>query len=226
MNTFRDMFPSKYLKVEDIDQTRKTTVTITAVCPVSAASRSGAMGGFGASPGSGAAQADVLWAMYFRELAKPIKLKGYQAEAVFAALHEADPAKWIGRQVQIYAGTVNFGNNTFPKVLISPEPVMGNALPAAAPTTRDAMDKRPIGQKNADAFKTALAEQGASVDEYLAWLKTQPSSPDHDAYASTHGRELAEWPRGAAGLMQAFLKSYKTAAADQAALDADEDIPF
>lgn len=234
---YREMFPSKYLEVQDIDQGRKTTVTISAVKPI-AASTQPTPQGFGDVHAGADDEPEILWAMYFREYRKPIRFKPYHAKAVFAALGEADPSKWIGRQVLIYAGTKSYGDIEYPKVLISPEMVMGNALPPAAPRTAGpSLDTRGIGIKAADNFRAALAEQNAKADEYLEWLKSLPGMADQNIYEATFGKELSAWPCGGIEHMRKFLKDYQTIVAPPATFRPpaapqppqelpDEDIPF
>lgn len=232
MSDFRTMFPSKYLEVSDIDANRKTTVTIAAVRPFQATMQAKPLPpGYGDAPAAAMEEAEVQWLMYFREFRKPIKFKPYHAKAVFAATGEADPARWIGRQVLIYAGEKTWGDNVFPKVLISPELVMGAAaLPPAPATFRlpgaaEPFDRRPIGIKAADNFRGGLAEQNATVDEYLAWLKRS----HFEVWEHTAGKELSAWPYGAVPQMRQFLKEYKTAAppaGPQPQTLPEEDIPF
>lgn len=77
------------------------------------------------------------------------------------------------------------------------------ALPAAAPGPVP-RDTKPIGAKNADRLKQALAEQGATTDDLLAWMRRI----NEEAFTAMHGRELSDYPVWTAPLMQRFLKEY------------------
>lgn len=235
MTHYSTLFPSKYLEVTDIDASRKTTVTIAALRPMQATMQARPLpAGFGDAPASEVEEAEIQWLMYFREFRKPIRFKPYHAKAVFAATGEADPRGWIGRQVMIYAGEKTWGDNVFPKVLISPELVMGAALPKAQQPTSPtftgaalppAFDTRGIGMKAADNFRAALAEQGTNTDEYIRWLK----GAHQKAYEATYGKDLSDWPHGGVDLMRTFLRDYKTQhppAGAQPQQLPEEDIPF
>ena len=77
--------------------------------------------------------------------------------------------------------------------------------PPTAPSTAQVFDQRPIGTKNADKFKSALAEQGATYDEFIVWAKRHAA----DVHARIHDRVMAEWGYGAKDAMQRFLREYK-----------------
>jgi hypothetical protein len=83
----------------------------------------------------------------------------------------------------------------------------------AGPVTQPvgaAFDGRPIGMANADKFKQALAEQGATYTGFMLWLgRIDPAAAEHAA-----GREVFDVPRGLVPRMQQYLKEFQTSAGD------------
>jgi hypothetical protein len=199
---FREMFPSKYLSCQDIPAGEMTIVTIASVRPVQAIARPGNQGG-------GAELQEPIWALHFHELRKPLKLKAYKCEAIASALGTPNTELWVGRRIKIFPGSVPVGGESKPVVLVDPSPMPASDLQLPGRTAPPGeKDQRPIGIKNADAFRAAMAEQGAAFEDCLAWLRRQ----SQDAYEAAHGRELSELPRWLAPLLQRFLREYQDAA--------------
>lgn len=196
------MFPSKYLSSSDVPPGAFTTVTIAEVDWIDVSMHKD-------SPDD----PDAAYILKFREFKKPMKLNRTNANVIASVLRTDETDEWIGRQVRIFPTQVQFGGQTYPVIRVDINPVHGIGLPprnpgatlappANASSLPATFDTKPIGQKNAANFMAALAEQGKRTDDFLRWAKLC----EREIHDLCYGREINDWPRGGATLMQRYLR--------------------
>lgn len=217
------MFPSKYLSAEDLGSAGFVLVTIRAVDWIDVSMHKD-------KPDD----PDAAYIVQFEEFKKPMKLNRTNANMVAEVLKTDETDEWIGRRVRIFPTRVTFGGQTFPVIRVDFNPVHGIGLPPKAaaqpgyPVGRPAaapFDVKPVGEKNAAAFCSALAEQGKKPDDFLRWAKLN----ERDVHDRCFGNEMADWPRGAAPLMQRYLRKVPRAddhAQPEPEPQDDVEIPF
>lgn len=203
-----DAFQSRFTEPGDISQLfpQGVVVTIEAVRPYQATMQQ--------QPGVASPEPDVAWMMKVRELKKPIRLKGYCANSIAAALQEEDMDRWFGRTVKIcgiqvmaYGKMVWVVNaedrapidrpslplNSDLKLMLQ-ERYAGRLPGGNGGDQPNAMDLVPIGKEGEVRIKTALAgliDQQASWDDFLRWMKTEAPAALPDAF----GVDIPEVPR-------------------------------
>lgn len=196
------MFPSKYLAASDLEAGKFMLVTIAEIDWIDVSMHKD-------SPDD----PDAAYIMKLREFKKPMKLNRTNANTIATVLKSDDTDDWAGRQIRIFPTQAQFGNQTFPVIRVDFNPVHGGALPPrnpgatlASPATASSLpatfDTKPVGQKNAAAFMAALAEQGKRTDDFLRWAKLC----EREIHDLCYGREINDWPRGGATLMQRYLR--------------------
>lgn len=189
----------------------------------------------------------------------PLSLNNSRIDVLMALLGK-DTDSWVNRKIGLYVGPVERYGKTEAGVLIHLQacdhlpaigstPATGAAAnfrastasgnqfaqqvqPQHAPaaTQPATFDVRAIGTANADKFKQALAEQGATLDDVLGWMKDQA----FEAWQRCTGTELVDWPRGCAPEMQRFCREWQTwkskpkppAGSLAFKPDPEDDIPF
>jgi len=171
--------------------------------------------------------------LYFRELKLPLALNNGRID-VISSLHGTETDNWIGKPIGLFVGQVTHYGETKADILIHIRPVgpvtpqiAGNSIAATpSPQLPGETDLRPIGEANAQKFKAALAEQGATVDDAVAWFKREAP----DIHSATWDKMLADWPRYVAPSMQRFLREFQSSKAAPVIAGAgqppDDDIPF
>ena len=167
--------------------------------------------------------------LWFRELSLPLRLNNTRLD-VLAKLLGDETDNWRGRKIALFNGASSSFGQTKAAIFISLEaqdatpgngnPAQLNAAGASAP-----IDIRPIGDNGADRFKQALAEQGATFDEFMRWLRKESG----ELHGRCFGLELGDLPRAALPLMARFLKEYPQSPKqppDAVPPPEDDDIPF
>lgn len=221
----RLMFPSKYLKAHDLEP-GFTPVTIVKVDYQEVRNNSG--------PGR-SADPEVLYTIYFEQFKKPMKLKKQNAEAIATALGTENVDEWKGRRVRIYPTEVRIDGKQYPCIFVDWTPPPGNAPVLNSGSTSSASDlaklnTKPLGTKGKDRLVLALAEQGATFDELLAWMKRERQA----VYERVVGLAMEDIPGLALDSIAYFLKHYhqiKTSKPQEPAGSAiaelsEDDIPF
>lgn len=146
--------------------------------------------------------------LHFRELSLPLGLNNIRIEILINMLGE-ETDSWRGRKIGLFVGaTTSFGvtKKTVFVHLTPMDSAPGSGPPqlnAAAPAVTN--PEGPIGEANAKRFTAALAEQGATFDDFLHWLK-RTDRPAHD---TTIGLDLPDLKRSIAPLMHRFLREYQ-----------------
>lgn len=184
----------------------------------------------------GAQPVQLEWVMWFREFQKPMKFYRQHAKVIERLFGTDQPEEVIGQRISIYAGERESWGKMEPAILIhqirpGPRgPLLAGAkredvIDERRGTDRKACDMRKLGAKNAATLKAALAEQGATFDDALAWLKAN----DPVGFELAHGQALEDLPSGLAPALRTFLRAFgsapKTPASDNGAIDFAAGLP-
>jgi hypothetical protein len=210
MPSVAEMFPSKFLVAADLPVGQITVVEILGVelSEFSVQQQGGPPGAqrFGRRPTVQAPE----WVMWFREYQKPMRFKQVHAHMGAELLGTDDTDEWVHHRIGIFPTKATVGGKAIDVIgidMIRP----GNRRPQLAQTAgpvrgtdKRTCDMKAMGQRNAAAFQAAMAEQGATFDDALRWLKAN----DPVGYELAHGKAIEDLPRGLAAALKGFLAAF------------------
>jgi hypothetical protein len=128
MSSYKEQFPSKFLKAEDLGDSHLTGTIVS--CAVERV-------------GQGSNQEDRLVLGFRESILKPLVMNKTNCESVEKIAGSEDTEDWIGHRIVLYATETTFGGKTVPCVRIKAPKAASKisaAASAAAPTSPEAGD--------------------------------------------------------------------------------------
>lgn len=169
------MFPRKFWSYKDMGAGESIVLTVEDVRPVEAKSSAGWKT---ARPawGQPSEPPEVLWALYVRELPRPIELRKSRASILSNLFKSTKTEDWVGKQFRAYRGMTTVAGESVEGLLFDPNyvPLIAAAklLPAGRMIPKDSIDR----------FLGFLLQKQRSWSDFLQWLKRTHESAALMAY--------------------------------------------
>jgi hypothetical protein len=122
MSNYKDKFPSKYIKVEDLNG-RPLVVTVARVADELVGQ-----------------DKDDKNVVYFREITKGLVLNRTNGESIAELANSEDVDDWPGARLQLYPAKTKYGGKTTPCIRVEAAPAASGRPPATTPSFVDELD--------------------------------------------------------------------------------------
>lgn len=126
--SYKEYFPSRYLKAEDLHEAHVTGTIVSCGAEL---------------VGQPPKQEERLVLGFKEPYLKPLVMNKVNCEAVAKIAGDDDPESWIGQKITVYASETTFGGKTVPCVRVK-APKKDAPKIASAPAEADAADPIPF----------------------------------------------------------------------------------